>query len=204
MSSDNLIIDLIFYTISLLTILGSIFVVTAKNIFRGAIALSFVFICVALIFFLLNAVFLGVVQILVYVGAVSVLIAFAVMFIRDVVDGSKYSGYRYLSALLCVSLFILIASISVLTEWRSIDDITNEDALAGLDGNYIEITKSDSVVISKVDNSSSENRKGVFIDSTLPIGSSLISNFLIPFQVIGFILITAIIGSLTIIRQRRN
>ena len=61
MSSDNLIIDLIFYTISLLTILGSIFVVTAKNIFRGAIALSFVFICVALIFFLLNAVFLGVV-----------------------------------------------------------------------------------------------------------------------------------------------
>ena len=201
MSSDNLIIDLIFYTISLLTILGSIFVVTAKNIFRGAIALSFVFICVALIFFLLNAEFLGVVQILVYVGAVSVLIAFAVMFIRDVVDGSKYSGYRYLSALLCV---ILIASISVLTEWRSIDDITNEDALAGLDGNYIEITKSDSVVISKVDNSSSENRKGVFIDSTLPIGSSLISNFLIPFQVIGFILITAIIGSLTIIRQRRN
>ena len=126
------------------------------------------------------------------------------MFIRDVVDGSKYSGYRYLSALLCVSLFILIASISVLTEWRSIDDITNEDALAGLDGNYIEITKSDSVVISKVDNYSSENRKGVFIDSTLPIGSSLISNFLIPFQVIGFILITAIIGSLTIIRQRRN
>ena len=76
--------------------------------------------------------------------------------------------------------------------------------MAGLDGNYIEITKSDSVVISKVDNSSSENRKGVFIDSTLPIGSSLISNFLIPFQVIGFILITAIIGSLTIIRQRRN
>ena len=93
MSSDNLIIDLIFYTISLLIILGSIFVVTAKNIFRGAIALSFVFICVALIFFLLNAEFLGVVQILVYVGAVSVLIAFAVMFIRDVVDGSKYSGY---------------------------------------------------------------------------------------------------------------
>ena len=84
--SGNFFIDITFWVVSFLIILGSVYVVTARNIFRGAIGLSFVFICVAIIFFLLNAEFLGVVQILVYVGAVSVLIAFAVMFIKDVVD----------------------------------------------------------------------------------------------------------------------
>ena len=121
--SGNIFIDITFWVVSFLIILGSVYVVTARNIFRGAIGLSFVFICVAIIFFLLNAEFLGVVQILVYVGAVSVLIAFAVMFIKDVVDGSKYSKYRLLSAFLCSFLFFVLIFISQVTEWNSMDSI---------------------------------------------------------------------------------
>ena len=202
--SGKFFIDITFWVVSFLIILGSVYVLTARNIFRGPIGLSFVFICVAIIFFLLNAEFLGVVQILVYVGAVSVLIAFAVMFIKDVVDGSKYSKYRLLSAFLCSFLFFVLIFISQVTEWNSMDSIENEDALAGLEGFYFEESESGSILIKKAEVLSDGVNKGVFINSTLSIGSSLISNFLIPLQVIGFILISALIGSLTIIRQRRK
>ena len=81
------IVHLMFWIISFLTVTSSVYVVTSRNVFRAAIALSLTFLLVSFLFFLMNAEFVGVVQILVYVGAVSVLIAFAVMFIKDVADG---------------------------------------------------------------------------------------------------------------------
>jgi NADH:ubiquinone oxidoreductase subunit 6 (subunit J) len=45
--------------------------------------------------------------------------------------------------------------------------------------------------------------EGIFIDSTPSIGASLISNFLVPFEILGLILVTTLIGSLMIIRNKK-
>nr|WP_321496182.1 NADH-quinone oxidoreductase subunit J [uncultured Methanolobus sp.] len=74
------IIELIVFAIlALVSIVFAIFVVTAKDVVRAAIALVVTMSIVAAFYILLNAQFLGVVQVLVYIGAVGVLILFAVM-----------------------------------------------------------------------------------------------------------------------------
>ncbi len=74
------IIELVIFAIlALVSIVFSIFVVTARDVVRAAIALVVTMFVVAAFYILLNAQFLGVVQVLVYIGAVGVLILFAVM-----------------------------------------------------------------------------------------------------------------------------
>ncbi len=68
-----------FAVLALLLIMFSIFTVTAKGVVRAALSLIFAMFTVAGLYILLNAQFLGVIQVLVYIGAVGVLILFAVM-----------------------------------------------------------------------------------------------------------------------------
>ena len=199
------IVHLMFWIVSLLTVISSVYVVTSKNVFRAAIALSFTFLLVSFLFFLMNAEFVGVVQILVYVGAVSVLIAFAVMFIKDVAGGSLPSRYRYLTAVLCILLFVTFVYISQTTNWRSVNEISNKDAVAGLTGYYVEtvLPESGLIEIKAAGELDVIKNEGIFINSTPPIGASLISNFLVPFEILGLILVTTLIGSLMIIRNKK-
>lgn len=199
------IVHLMFWIISFLTVTSSVYVVTSRNVFRAAIALSLTFLLVSFLFFLMNAEFVGVVQILVYVGAVSVLIAFAVMFIKDVADGSLPSRYRYLTGVLCILLFVTFAYIAQTTNWRSINEISNKDAVAGLTGYYVEtvLPESDLITVKAAGKLDVVKNEGIFINSTPSIGASLISNFLVPLEVLGFILVTTLIGSLMIIRNKK-
>jgi NADH-quinone oxidoreductase subunit J len=70
---------LIFAILALLSIVFAVFVVTARDVVRAAIALVITMFIVAAFYIMLNAQFLGVAQVLVYIGAVGVLILFAVM-----------------------------------------------------------------------------------------------------------------------------
>jgi NADH-quinone oxidoreductase subunit J len=70
---------IVFAILAVLSIVFSLFVVTARDVVRAAIALVTTMFLIAAMYILLNAQFLGVVQVLVYIGAVGVLILFAVM-----------------------------------------------------------------------------------------------------------------------------
>ncbi|MDY0387372.1 MAG: NADH-quinone oxidoreductase subunit J [Methanolobus sp.] len=70
---------IVFAILAFAAIVFSLFVVTAKDVVRAAIALIITMFIVAALYILLNAQFLGVVQVLVYIGAIGVLIMFAVM-----------------------------------------------------------------------------------------------------------------------------
>jgi NADH-quinone oxidoreductase subunit J len=70
---------MVFAVMALLSISFALIVVTAKDIVRSALSLIVVMFVVAGLYILLNAQFLGVIQVLVYVGAIGVLILFAVM-----------------------------------------------------------------------------------------------------------------------------
>ncbi len=80
--------DVIFVGISSLTIVSALGVVLSRNIVHSALALILTFLGVALTFFELGAGFIGLVQILVYAGAISVLIIFAIMLVMNV-DADK-------------------------------------------------------------------------------------------------------------------
>lgn len=75
--------DISFVLIAGITIVAALGVVTLKNIVHSALFLVLTFLGVAGIYFHLNAGFVGVVQILVYAGAISVLIIFAIMLVMD-------------------------------------------------------------------------------------------------------------------------
>lgn len=80
---------IMFALVSMLTIVFSILVVTEKDIVRAALSLIVVLVSIAGIYVLLNAQFLGMVQILIYVGGIGVLILFAVMLTTQELKGGS-------------------------------------------------------------------------------------------------------------------
>jgi NADH-quinone oxidoreductase subunit J len=76
--------DTAFWIISAITVIGAVLAMTLRNLVHCVLALILFFFGIAAHYFLLHADFLGVVQILLYVGAVAVLILFAIMLTRHV------------------------------------------------------------------------------------------------------------------------
>lgn len=96
-------------------------VVLLSNIVYSAFLLGLVFISISGIYVLLNADFVAAAQILIYVGAVNVLILFAIMLVNKQEDFSELPG-RWIrqgaTALVCVGLFILLATMALVTPWN--------------------------------------------------------------------------------------
>ncbi|HUI05802.1 MAG TPA: NADH-quinone oxidoreductase subunit J [Verrucomicrobiae bacterium] len=76
--------DTAFWIISAVTVIGAVLAMTLRNLVHCVLALVLFFFGIAAHYFLLHADFLGAVQILLYVGAVAVLILFAIMLTRHV------------------------------------------------------------------------------------------------------------------------
>lgn len=84
MESINALIEpAVFYAIAALVILSALGVVISRNIIHSALLLVVSFVGIAMCFFELQAGFLGLMQILIYGGAVSVLLIFAVMLVMQ-------------------------------------------------------------------------------------------------------------------------
>ena len=122
---SSLIIDVAFWIIALSAIGSSIAVVQTRDLFRAALFLAAAFLSIAGLFVMLRAEFLAVVQVLIYVGAISVLIVFAVLTTRDVEHGNPSNMLRIPAAILAL-LFLAVASVTMLnTDWSL---LSNSDA----------------------------------------------------------------------------
>ena len=80
--------DIVFWFLAVAAIGASLGVVLVRDIFRAALLLVVVFVAVAGFFVMMSAEFLAVVQVLIYVGAIAILIIFAIMLTRDVRQGN--------------------------------------------------------------------------------------------------------------------
>jgi NADH-quinone oxidoreductase subunit J len=76
--------DIAFWIISIITVVGALLAVTLRNLIHCVLSLILFFLGIAAHYFLLRADFIGAVQILIYIGAVAVLILFAIMLTRNV------------------------------------------------------------------------------------------------------------------------
>ncbi|MBN17919.1 MAG: NADH-quinone oxidoreductase subunit J [Chloroflexi bacterium] len=165
---NSMLIEIIFWIISSVSIISALGVVLLQSVFRSALSLIICFITIAAFFILLNAEFLAAIQILVYIGAISVLLIFAILFTRDIDIQNISHKFSYLTAGL-VALFCLI-SIYV---FMNIDILHIEKNLESF----------------------------AYGNSVNEIGQLLVSNFVLPFEVISILLLAALIGAFVLIRE---
>ncbi len=194
-----------FWAASAMTLGFAAIVVTQRDVFRAAIALAGSFLGVGILYFVLSAEFVGVVQILVYVGAISVLMAFAVMFIQDIASGSRPAQGRLIGVAVAVLIFAALAFAAYNTEWSSMDEITDPVAVAALTEGFVEVGTGDEIVVRKPgfigDDEVIVRNGGAFTDSTGSVGVLLVREYMLAFEIIGLLLVAALIGGLLLMRN---
>ncbi|HEX3015538.1 MAG TPA: NADH-quinone oxidoreductase subunit J [Desulfobacteria bacterium] len=158
---------LLFLVFALFTVFCAYMVVSSKHIVHSAIFLALTFVGVAVLYLMLNADFLAAVQVLVYGGAVSILIVFGIMLTlrsgpsRDVERSNENTRAGILGAIMALVTFIVMALVIFTNEgWR----ITGDSSVPA--------------------NSVSE------------ISWLLLSKYVIPFEVAAILLLVAMVGAI--------
>ncbi len=111
-------LDFAFWILSIVGVVAALLVVTLRNVFRAALSLVVCFLTVAGIYITLSADFLAAVQVLVYVGAISVLIILAIMMTRRVPGGSPANELRVPAVIIAVIVFGVVSFAMLNTVWR--------------------------------------------------------------------------------------
>lgn len=108
--------------LALIILVSAVWVVSLRNLFRAALSLGLVLIGVAGLFILLEAEFLAFVQILVYVGAVLIIVVFAIMLTSKLHGDAAISKTHqpWLSAAISLGLFISLCAMTQSIQWPSV------------------------------------------------------------------------------------
>ena len=110
--------ELIFYVVAAVTVLGALGVVLARNVVHSALFLILALLAVAGVFILLSAEFLAIVQVLIYGGAVTILILFAMMLTRVRDMPQALDGPQRPFAALAAGAFLGISILAVVSaDW---------------------------------------------------------------------------------------
>jgi NADH-quinone oxidoreductase subunit J len=164
-----------FYLFSFLTILSALGVVLCKNPIHSVLSLIFSFINCAGLFILIGAEFLAMMLVIVYVGAVAVLFLFVIMML-DI-------DYESLRTKTPVSATVL--------------GITTCTGLLFAVAQFMQKSFTSIKQLSPVTSTNA-------LTNTEMIGDVLYSDFLVPFQIGGIVLLVAIVGAITLTERKRN
>ncbi len=123
---------IVFIICSLITLGAALAMVTSKNLFHGALFMILSFIGVAGLYVLLEAGFLAAVQILIYAGAIAMLIIFAVMLTRRLMakDLVQHNAQWVWSALGSVLLFVALSLILIQVNWPVVEAAVPEETIS--------------------------------------------------------------------------
>jgi NADH:ubiquinone oxidoreductase subunit 6 (chain J) len=132
----------VFWPIAFLIIAFAIGVVHSKNIIHSALSMIVTFIGIAVVFILLEADFLALAQILIYAGAISILIVFAIMLTRksDMKNSNPFNKLRWTSLIFCLGFFGIITRLILRSNftYKNFNIENNISAIAdGFFGNYM-------------------------------------------------------------------
>jgi len=160
---------IIFYIFSLLLLSSSIAVVTVNNPVKSAISLVLSFFCSAVLWLLLNAEFLSIILILVYVGAVMVLFLFVVMMLDINISQAKEGFVKYFS----IGIFVFATIAGLLSYFF-----------------YNQFDNSGKNIITSIDLIGTDNTKN--------LGYLLYTEYLLAFEIAAIILLLGIISAITL------
>jgi NADH-quinone oxidoreductase subunit J len=168
-----------FYFFSIITVGSALMVIVSKNTVHAVFFLILDFISVGCLFIMIGAEFLGMIMLIVYVGAVAVLFLFVVMMLN--VAEQKQSWFRGLKSThipvgLIVSIIILLEILVVIGGWKYKTNFINTDSIV-IDSNF---------------------------SNTHQLGSVLYTDFIYLFQIAGIILLLSMIGAIVLTYRKRE
>ncbi len=174
-----LIHSLFFYFFSIIAIFSALMVIVSRNTINSVFFLILDFISVGCLFIMVGAEFLGMILLIVYVGAVAVLFLFVVMMLN--VAEQKQSWFigkkaTHIPSGLIVSILILLELLVVVGGWKYKDDIVSSSGLT-INENF---------------------------SNTHQIGNVMYTDYILYFQVSGIILFLSMIGAILLTYRTRE
>ncbi len=169
-----------FYIFSLIAIVSAIMVATSKNTVHSVFFLILDFISISCLFIMIGAEFLGMIMLIVYVGAVAVLFLFVVMMLNVAQKNDEFfqtpTRYSHLPIGLIISLLIFFELVIIVGGWKYKPNLLSASSI-NLDSN---------------------------ISNTHSIGNILYTEYIHLFQLSGMILLVAMIGAIVLTFKKRT
>ena len=186
--------DIVFWILTAMAVGAALGVVLVQDLFRAALLLVVVFMAVAGFFVLLSAEFLAVVQVLIYVGAISILIIFAVMLTRDVRQGHLPNRLQIPAAVFAALLLAALVTVAVDTKW---------DFLPAEGLERVELVQTSAVTTLSGDVLTESGVTGPEEQAQVQesgLADLLIGDYVLPFEAVSVLLLAALIGALVLVR----
>jgi len=164
---------LVFLGTAFVAILASVLMVTRRNPIHSALFLILTFLCTAILFFLLQSPFIAIIQILVYAGAIMMLIIFVILLLEledELLIPLKISFSKGVGVLMAL-LIMLCLFFAVY------------GGAKGASGGYTP-------------------EKVSQIGSVKVVGKLLFTEYLLPFEIVSILLLAAIVGAIVLAKQR--
>jgi NADH-quinone oxidoreductase subunit J len=161
-----------FSIVAFVAVLASILVITCKNPINCALSLVVTFFCLATFYVMLDAPFMAAIQVIVYAGAIMVLIIFVIMLLNIKVEAGQRVSHAVLAGGI-VGAFVLFETCYFL--FRS--------SLTGAKGD----------ITTEVVNT---------VGHVELIGAAMFTRFLLPFEVTSILLLAAIVGAVVIAKRK--
>ena len=172
--------SIFFYIFSLIAIIASIMVTVSRNTVHSVFFLILDFISIACLFIMIGAEFIGMMMLIVYVGAVAVLFLFVVMMLNVANQKNEWFGSAINSSHipmgLLVSVVIFMELLIVLGGWKFKPNVIS----------------SSSIIVNQN------------ISNTHSIGNVLYTDYIHIFQLSGMILLVAMIGAIVLTFRKRS
>ena len=172
--------SLFFYFFSTIAVFAALMVTISRNTVYSVFFLILVFVTVSALFIMIGAEFLGMIMLIVYVGAVSVLFLFVVMMLNvtdQITKGSPRKGFiNNISVGSIVGIIIFLELLVVVGGWKYKENFSSI---------------------------SSENLN-FNISNTHALGSVLYTDYIYLFQISGMILLVAMIGAISLTFTKRD
>jgi NADH:ubiquinone oxidoreductase subunit 6 (subunit J) len=137
-------LDIAFWILAVLCVGAALAVVLLRNIFRAALFLILCFFTVAGLYVAMGADFLAGAQVLIYVGAIGVIIIFAIMLTRDSREGSPSGRLRFPALLIALLFLFTMVLVVTETDWGVVAEGSSEpttsaiaEAIFGEDGGFV-------------------------------------------------------------------
>ena len=190
--------DVVFWVLSVVAVAGAVGVVLVRDLFRAALLLALVFVTVAGFFVLMSAEFLATVQVLIYVGAISILFVFAVMLTRDVRRGNLPNRLQ-IPAVVVPALLLAAMVVTILaTDWQFIPENAREKT---------DLVQTQSVsVVSQADleGAGFASQEEALDAQGAGLADLLVGDFVLAFEAVSVLLLAALIGALALARGRQG
>ena len=167
---------LIFYFFSFVTVASSLAVISSKNTVHAVFFLILDFVSISCLFIMMGAEYLGMLMLIVYVGAVAVLFLFVVMMLNVNLRDLRTGFLSYLPFGSLIGVVLLIEIGMMIGTWKFKD-------------NFIK---------------TSEIKINTQLSNTEAIGNVLYTDFLYYFQISGLILLVAMIGAILLTFRRKD